>query len=182
LHPVLQKLVEAGASVDAEGHQVTVEMRGRPRPIAVMTEPFPGFPTDLQPPLGAFLSRCEGISLIVETIHPDRLLYLKELSKLGAQVIVEEATNPKRLPCLAWLTGVDRLHAAEVDAHDLRAGAALLLAALSAEGETVIQNAEKLWRGYAHFVDKFTALGARLVIDEIPTKRVTGYAVAQFGD
>jgi UDP-N-acetylglucosamine 1-carboxyvinyltransferase len=181
LRPVLQKLVEAGAQVTAEGERITVAMSQRPRPIAFVTEPFPGFPTDLQPPMGAFLSRGEGVSLIVETIHPDRLLYLKELAKLGAQVVLEEAANPKRLPCLAWLTGVESLQGAVVEAHDLRAGAALLLAGLVAEGETILRHAEKLWRGYAHFPEKFAALGASFTLDEPTGEQVTGYAVAEFG-
>lgn len=180
LQPVLEKLVEAGAEVSVGNDRLTVKMRGRPRSITIVTEPFPGFPTDLQPPMGAFLSRCEGVSLLVETIHPDRLLYLKELAKLGAQVVLEEAANPKRLPCLAWLTGVETLRGAVVEAYDLRAGAALLLAALAAEGETVIQHAEKLWRGYAHFPDKFAALGASFTLEEAPEERVKRYAVAEF--
>jgi len=162
LRPFLQKLVEAGANVEVDDDRITVSMDGRPRPIAVVTEPFPGFPTDLQPPMGAFLAKCDGVSLIVETIHRDRLLYWEELQKLGARARVEVAENPKRLPCLAWVYGVPELHSSEVTAPDLRAGAALLLAGLSAEGETLIHQAEKIRRGYAHIVEKLSSLGAEV--------------------
>ncbi len=181
LKPFLQKMVEAGAEVETGDDRIAVTALRRPRAIAVMTEPFPGFPTDLQPPMGAFLARCDGVSLIVETIHRDRLLYLQELAKLGAKVVVEAAMNPQRLPCLAWLTGVERLCGGEVEAQDLRAGAALLLAGLGTEGETVIHRAEKIQRGYAHFTEKLTALGASVQMTEELMERVREHAVAEFG-
>ena len=106
---------------------------------------------------------------------------MKELAKLGAQVVLEEAANPKRLPCLAWLTGVENLQGSVVEAHDLRGGVALLLAGLAAEGETIIHQAEKLWRGYAHFPEKFAALGASFELTEPSGEQVKGYAVAEFG-
>ncbi len=182
LSPFLQKLVEAGATVTVESDErVTVAMQGRPRPITVVTAPFPHFPTDLQPPMGAFLALSDGMSLIVETIHRDRLLYWSELRKLGAQATIEVADNPNRLPCLAWIRGVPRLHGGEVIAPDLRAGAALLLAGLQAEGETVIHQAEKIFRGYAHIVEKLTALSAevQLVRDEV--EQVSSHVGAKSG-
>lgn len=181
LKSFLQKLVEAGAEVDAEDDRITVTAPHRPRAITLMTEPFPGFPTDLQPPMGAFLARCDGVSLIVETIHRDRLLYLQELAKLGAQVVVGTTISPRQLPCLAWLTGVERLRGSEVEAHDLRAGAALLLAGLGADGETVIRRAERIQRGYAHFAQKLTALGAAVQMTEELEERVSDHAVAELG-
>ncbi|MCC6038864.1 MAG: UDP-N-acetylglucosamine 1-carboxyvinyltransferase, partial [Armatimonadetes bacterium] len=181
LRPFLQKLVEAGASVEVDDDRITVSMDGRPRPIAVVTEPFPGFPTDLQPPMGAFLAKCDGVSLIVETIHRDRLLYWEELQKLGARARVEVAENPKRLPCLAWVYGVPELHSSEVTAPDLRAGAALLLAGLSAEGETLIHQAEKIQRGYAHIVEKLSSLGAEVDMLTEEPERVSGHVGAKFG-
>jgi len=181
LRPFLQKLLEAGANVDIGDDQMTVSMDGRPRAITVMTEPFPGFPTDLQPPMGAFLSRCDGVSLIVETIHRDRLLYWDELQKLGAKVQVEVAENPKRLPCLAWVYGVPELHSGEVIAPDLRAGAALLLAGLRAEGETLIHQAEKIQRGYAHIVGKLSSLGAEVDMLTEEPERVSGHVGAKSG-
>ena len=179
LRPFLQKLVEAGAEVEVEDDRVTVSMRGRPRPITVVTEPYPGFPTDLQPPMGAFLSRCEGVSLIVETIHRDRLLYFEELRKLGARAKIEVADNPKRLPCLAWVEGIPKFQSGVVTAPDLRAGASLLLAGLSAEGETTIHNAEKIQRGYASVVEKLSSLGADVSMLEEETVRA--HAGAKFG-
>jgi len=179
LRPFLQKLVEAGAEVEVEDDRVTVSMRGRPRPITVVTEPYPGFPTDLQPPMGAFLSRCEGVSLIVETIHRDRLLYFEELRKLGARAKIEVADNPKRLPCLAWVEGIPKFQSGVVTAPDLRAGASLLLAGLSAEGETTIHSAEKIQRGYASVVEKLSSLGADVSMLEEETVRA--HAGAKFG-
>jgi UDP-N-acetylglucosamine 1-carboxyvinyltransferase len=181
LRPFLQKLVEAGASVEVDDDRITVSMDGRPRPIAVVTEPFPGFPTDLQPPMGAFLAKCDGVSLIVETIHRDRLLYWEELKKLGAKCEVRGAENPKGLPCLAWVYGVPELNSGEVTATDLRAGAALLLAGLSAEGETLIHQAEKIQRGYAHIVEKLSSLGAEVDMLTEELERVSGHVGAKFG-
>jgi UDP-N-acetylglucosamine 1-carboxyvinyltransferase len=181
LRPFLQKLVEAGANVEVDDDRITVSMDGRPRPIAVVTEPFPGFPTDLQPPIGAFLAKCDGVSLIVETIHRDRLLYWEELKKLGAKCEVRGAENPKGLPCLAWVYGVPELNSGEVTATDLRAGAALLLAGLSAEGETLIHQAEKIQRGYAHIVEKLSSLGAEVDVLTEELERVSGHVGAKFG-
>jgi UDP-N-acetylglucosamine 1-carboxyvinyltransferase len=181
LRPFLQKLVEAGANVEVDDDRITVSMDGRPRPIAVVTEPFPGFPTDLQPPMGAFLAKCDGVSLIVETIHRDRLLYWEELKKLGAKCEVRSAENPKGLPCLAWVYGVPELNSGEVTASDLRAGAALLLAGLSAEGETLIHQAEKIQRGYAHIVEKLSSLGAEVDMLTEEPERVSGHVGAKFG-
>ncbi|MCS7265416.1 MAG: UDP-N-acetylglucosamine 1-carboxyvinyltransferase [Armatimonadetes bacterium] len=174
LRPFLQKLIEAGADVEADDDRISVSMDRNPRAITVVTEPYPGFPTDLQPPMGAFLAKCEGVSLIVETIHRDRLLYFEELSKLGARAKIEVADNPKRLPCLAWVEGIHNFQSATVTALDLRAGAALLLASLSADGETIIQNAEKIQRGYAHFVEKLSSLGAdvNIVMEEMVSSHV----------
>ncbi|MCS7191897.1 MAG: UDP-N-acetylglucosamine 1-carboxyvinyltransferase [Armatimonadetes bacterium] len=175
LFPFLQKLVEAGAKVNIEeDDQITVSADDRPRSITVVTEPYPGFPTDLQPPTGAFLSRCEGVSLIVETIHRDRLIYFEELRKLGARARIEIAENPKRLPCIAWIEGIPEFQSGVVVASDLRAGAALLLAGLSAEGETIIHNAEKIQRGYAHILEKLSNLGAdvSMVIEEAVSSHV----------
>lgn len=176
LRPFLQKLGEAGANVEVEEDgRITVSMRGLPRPITVVTEPFPGFPTDLQPPMGAFLSRCSGTSLIVETIHRDRLLYWEELEKLGARAKIEVANNPQGLPNLAWIYGVPELKGGEVTAPDLRAGAALLLAGLSADGETLIHKAEKIQRGYAHIIEKLSSLGAEVYLSKEEQEQVSGH-------
>ncbi len=175
----LQKAMEAGAKVTVEGERITLSMEGRPRPITVVAEPFPNFPTDLQPPMGAFLALTEGTSLIVETIHRDRLLYWDELRKMGARAIVEVADNPNRLPCLAWIQGVNRLEGAEVVAPDLRAGAALLLAGLSANNETVIRQAEKIFRGYAHIVEKLRLLSAQVQLEDEGSEQVSSYVGAR---
>lgn len=182
LMPFLQKLVEAGANVDVDDDRITVSMNGRPRPITVVTEPFPGFPTDLQPPIGAFLALCDGVSLIVETIHRDRLLYWEELQKLGPKAKIEVADNPTRLPCLAWVFGVPEFLPGEVVAPDLRAGASLLLAGLSAEGETLIYKVERIQRGYAHIVEKLSTLGADVFMLAEETAQVSGHVGAKSGN
>ena len=181
LRPFLQKLREAGAKVEGDEERITVTMQGRPRPITIVTEPFPGFPTDLQPPMGALLALTEGTSLIVETIHRDRLLYWSELQKLGARAEVEVAENPNRLPCLAWVKGVPKLHGGAVTAPDLRAGVALLLAGLRAEGETVIYNAEKIFRGYSRVTEKLRELGATVQLVEETLAQVSSHVRSQSG-
>ncbi len=160
LSPFLSKLAEAGASVEAGGNWIRAEMKERPRPIALMTAPYPGFPTDLQPLAAGFLVRCQGVSLIVETIHRDRLLYASEINKLGGKMISEASDNPDGLPVLSWIAGVPRLTGTIVDAVDLRAGAALIAAALQARGETLIVNGEKIMRGYEKILEILRSLGA----------------------
>ncbi|MCS7223866.1 MAG: UDP-N-acetylglucosamine 1-carboxyvinyltransferase [Armatimonadetes bacterium] len=183
LSPFLSKLQEAGVRLKVGSYDITVEEgKGRPKPVALMTEPFPGFPTDLQPLMSAVLSRCDGISLIVETIHRDRLLYAEELNKMGARILTETAANPNGLPSIAWISGVPALRGAVVEATDLRAGAALLTAALAAEGETWIRNGEKILRGYEKIVDALKSLGANLEMTE-EDQVVYGVAAgAQTGD
>ena len=119
----------------------------------IQTAIFPGFSTDLQSPCGVLLTQCEGESIIFETLFENRLTYLTELEKMGAQIKI---LNPHQ----ARITGVTPLRGAEVQSWDLRAGAAMVLAGLIAEGETKVTNVQYIDRGYEHFAEKLQTLGA----------------------
>ncbi|MBE3583699.1 MAG: UDP-N-acetylglucosamine 1-carboxyvinyltransferase [Limnochordaceae bacterium] len=155
------KLQEAGVRIERVGPtQVLVESPVnlsrdvRLRPVDVETAPYPGFPTDLQQPLVALLTLADGTSVVRETIF-DRFRYVDELRRMGADVRVERDT--------AVVRGVRRLTGAPVEAMDLRAGAALVIAALAAEGQTRISGVELIDRGYEHIEAKLNALGADVV-------------------
>jgi UDP-N-acetylglucosamine 1-carboxyvinyltransferase len=141
-----------GATVTAEG--VSVRVQGLPawRPVDVITEPYPGFPTDLQAPLVAYLSLAKGTSLIEETIFDARFVYVSELARMGADIKVSGRS--------AVVTGVETLKDAVVEAPDIRAGGALVLAALAAAGTSEIGGLEYIDRGYEFIEGQLSALGA----------------------
>ena len=122
------------------------------RAVNVKTQGYPGYPTDLQQPLSALLTIARGTSIVTETIFENRFRFLDELRKMGANVRVIESS--------AIISGVDRLVSARVNATDLRAGAAMVIAALMADGETEIGGVEYILRGYERFDDKLRRLGA----------------------
>ena len=155
LGAVLDKLAEAGAGIEIDRDQVTVDMRGR-RPLAVdiTTAPHPGFPTDMQAQFMALNCIAEGVATIDETIFENRFMHVNELMRLGADIHIDG-------PC-ATTTGVARLSGAPVMATDLRASASLILAGLVAEGDTLIDRIYHLDRGYEHIERKLSALGARI--------------------
>jgi UDP-N-acetylglucosamine 1-carboxyvinyltransferase len=123
-------------------------------PLDLVTEPYPGFPTDMQAQMCALLSTTDGISVITENIFPQRYMHLAELKRMGAQVQIEGAT--------ALIQGVERLYGAPVMASDLRASAALVLAGLKAEGVTEIHRVYHIDRGYEHLDEKLGGLGAHI--------------------
>ena len=123
-------------------------------PLEISTEPYPGFPTDMQAQMCALLCTTAGISVVTENIFPQRFMHLSELKRMGANARLDGAT--------AILTGVDNLSAAPVMASDLRASAALVLAALKAEGATEISRMYHIDRGYEHLDDKLSGLGATI--------------------
>jgi len=125
---------------------------GRARSIDITTAPYPGFPTDLQPNFGVLAAVAEGTSVIEETIFESRFNYADELARMGANIRVVGRA--------AILRGVEKLLGAPVEATDIRAGSALALAGLIAEGQTEIEGAEFLDRGYENVVDKLSSLGA----------------------
>lgn len=155
LKPLVAKLREAGVRVfEEDGTGVRVLMEGRPEPVDVKTLPYPGFPTDMQAQMMAFLALAEGTSLITETVFENRFMHVDELRRMGANIKIEGRT--------AIVKGVKRLMGAQVKATDLRAGAALVLAGLAAEGQTQVARLDHLDRGYVGLVEKLAALGANI--------------------
>jgi UDP-N-acetylglucosamine 1-carboxyvinyltransferase len=155
LDSLLTKLEEMGLVVLREDDAVTVRYEKRPVGTTIYTTPFPGFPTDLQPPMVVLMCLADGRSVIKETIYDGRLTYVHELRRMGAQVKLESSQQ-------AVIEGVDALEGRQVEGSDMRASAALVLAALAAEGESLVDGRHYVLRGYERFEDKLTALGARI--------------------
>ncbi len=146
------KLLEMGVNVTSEDDRIRVRSNGNFRAVNVKTQGYPGFPTDLQQPLSALLTIANGTSIVTETIFESRFRFLDELRKMGANVRVIETT--------AIITGVDHLVGARVNATDLRAGAAMVIAALMSDGLTEISGVEYIMRGYERIDEKLRQLGA----------------------
>lgn len=155
---ILLKLEEAGVSVEIILDEVTAAWKKPLVGIPVKTMPYPGFPTDVQPQLMAALSLAVGTSVIHESVFDSRLLHINEFKKMGAKIELQDTT--------AIVTGVSRLTGAEVRASNLRAGAALILMGLAAEGETVVHDLYHVWRGYEGLIEKMRSLGANIEIPE----------------
>lgn len=156
----LRKMADAGCEWDAGDDWITVRGPDRPSPVDFATLPYPGFHTDMHPQMVALLSRASGTSVITENIYAARFRYVGELNRMGADVQVDGQH--------VIIRGVDRLSGCPVDACDIRAGAALVLAATVAEGYTTILDAEHIDRGYDGFVEKMTSLGASIRREKIP--------------
>ncbi len=156
LEAISAKLMESGIHVfegdDGREFYLRVTAEGRPRAVNIKTLPYPGFPTDLQQPMMAFLTRANGNSFIVENIFESRFNHVSELQRMGASITLNART--------AMVEGVESLVGAPLYASDLRAGAALIVAALSAEGRSEIHNIEYIDRGYEYLEQKLRALGA----------------------
>ncbi|MCI6693260.1 MULTISPECIES: UDP-N-acetylglucosamine 1-carboxyvinyltransferase [unclassified Clostridium] len=152
LESIAAKLIEMGATVEEGDDSVRVYVEGDLKGVSVKTAPYPGFPTDVQQPMSALLSIVPGKSLIAETIWESRHKHIDELKKMGATIKVEGRT--------AIIEGKNKLVGAKVIATDLRAGAAMVIAGLVAEGVTEIYEIEHIDRGYPHIENKFAALGA----------------------
>ena len=151
---ITAKLREMGAKVTEYDDAIRVEAAGRLRRSNVKTMPYPGFPTDMQPQIAVCMALAEGTSLVTEGIYDNRFRYTAELNRMGASIQVESKT--------AVIDGVSQLHGCEVRACDLRAGAAMVIAALCAEGTTTIEDAHYIERGYEDIIGKFSALGGRI--------------------
>lgn len=150
---LIEKLVEAGLSVTAEGDDLIVACDGgRPKGVDVMTQPYPGFPTDLQAQFMALMGIADGAAMITETIFENRFMHVSELGRMGAKITVHGGS--------ALVRGVERLHGAQVMATDLRASVSLVLAGLAAEGETEIRRVYHLDRGYEKVDEKLRKCGA----------------------
>jgi UDP-N-acetylglucosamine 1-carboxyvinyltransferase len=150
----LRKLEEAGCAIERGADAVAVSGPSRPSALNVVTQPFPGFPTDMQAQMIAVCAIAAGTSVIEDTIYLDRFTHVPELARMGARI--ELKGN------VAVVNGVERLSGAQVMATDLRASASLVIAALAAEGETVIDRIYHLDRGYEALEKKLAALGARV--------------------
>jgi len=154
MEALIAKLVECGVEINQGENWVEASYLGRPKGVKVTTLPYPGFPTDLQAQMMALLSVAEGTSLVSETIFENRFMHVPELRRMGAKIELEGGS--------AVIEGVPSLTGAQVVATDLRAGAALVLAGLSASGTTVVSNAQHIDRGYERFVENLSALGAKI--------------------
>jgi len=148
------KLAESGAQISIEEGGIRVRMDGRAHAADLVTLPYPGFPTDLQPPIMAMLATAEGTSILTENVFESRFMFVDELNRMGADIRTEGHH--------AVVRGVRRLSSAPVRALDLRAGAALILAALGAEGVTEITDVGHVDRGYEDIDGKLASLGAEL--------------------
>ena len=160
LESISAKLREMGVTVIADEDSVTVRSSGSLRRVNIKTMPYPGFPTDMQPQFAAALCRANGQSVITEGIYDNRFKYMTELRKMGANVSVEGRG--------AVIEGVEKLSGAPVAACDLRAGAAMVIAGLSAEGVTEVEDIHYIERGYENFVGKLRALGADIELVREP--------------
>ena len=152
LESIIAKLAEAGAKITEYDESVRVQMTGRPHKCNVKTMPHPGFPTDMQPQMATVLSLADGTSIVTEGVWDGRFRYVDQLTLMGADIQVDGK--------MAVITGVKTLSAAPVRAVDLRAGAAMIIAGLAAEGTTEIEEIDHIDRGYEDVVEKFSALGA----------------------
>lgn len=155
LEPVTAKIIEMGAHAeDLGGDSIHVWCDKRPTNVNIKTLPYPGFPTDLQPQMGVVLSTAEGTSIINESIWESRFQYTEELNKMGAHITAQGKS--------AFFEGVEGLSASPVFATDLRAGAALIIAGIIADGSTEIYNLEHIDRGYENIEEKFRKIGANI--------------------
>ncbi|HEU0214545.1 MAG TPA: UDP-N-acetylglucosamine 1-carboxyvinyltransferase [Jiangellaceae bacterium] len=160
LEIVLDKLSSAGATIDVADEGLRVAMSGRPRAFDVVTLPYPGFPTDLQPMVVALNAVAEGTAMVTENVYEARFMFVNELARLGADVRTDGHH--------AVVRGRERLSAAPVVAPDIRAGAGLVLAGLVAEGETLVSAVHHIDRGYPDFVGLLDSLGADVVREPDP--------------
>ena len=153
----LQKLEAAGAEISRGDNEVAVSMSRRPQAIDLVTLPYPGFPTDLQPPMMVLLSQANGSSILTENVFEARFLFVAELNRMGSQIRVEGHH--------AVIRGVESLSGAPVRVPDIRAGAALILGGLCADGETIVYDDGHIERGYERFHNKLQALGAEIEVE-----------------
>lgn len=158
LKPVIAKLQECGITTKQSDGSLLIEADTRPKAADIKTMPYPGFPTDLQAPYVSLMSGALGTSMIVETIFENRFMHVPELGRMGANIKVDGRT--------AVVEGAEKLTGATVQATDLRAGAALVIAGLAASGETVIENIHHIERGYEDFAKRLANLNASLRVEQ----------------
>lgn len=161
LEATTAKLVEIGCEVEEFDDAVRVVSKGRLNHTQVKTLPYPGFPTDMQPQIGVTLALCNGTSTITESIFENRFKYLDELARMGANIKIEGNS--------ATIEGVEGFSGARVSAPDLRAGAALVIAGLAAEGITIVDDIVYIQRGYERFEEKIRSLGG--IIEKVSSEK-----------
>lgn len=154
IRSVTDVLARCGFPINIADHSISISPNGEAKALELTTEPYPGFPTDMQAQMCALLSTSDGISVVTENIFPQRYMHVAELKRMGAQMQLEGAT--------AVIQGVDRLFGAQVMASDLRASAALVLAGLKADGITEVSRVYHIDRGYEHLDEKLIELGAHI--------------------
>ncbi len=160
------KLLEMGVNVTDSDDMIRVRAKSELRPLSLKTQVYPGFPTDLQQPMTAMLSVVKGSSYVTETIFENRFRYVDELRRMGANIRVLERT--------AIVEGVDKLRGTTITATDLRAGAAMVVAALIAEGVSDIKGVQYILRGYERIDEKLNALGASISKKSYPESAFAG--------
>ena len=160
LEPITAKLERAGALIEEFDDAVRVCRTGKIEPLNIKTMPHPGFPTDMQPLMGVLMTVARGTSIITEAIWENRFRYADELLRMGANIQVDGR--------VAVIEGVEELSAAPVRASDLRAGAALVVAALAANGTSEIEEIAHIERGYEDLVEKLKGLGADIRRVSVP--------------
>ena len=154
MEAVLDKLAEAGATIETGSDWIAIEMNRRPKAVSIRTSEHPGFPTDMQAQFMAMNAVAEGSAKVIETIFENRFMHVPELNRMGADISTEGNT--------AFVSGVETLSGATVMATDLRASASLVIAGLVAQGETVVERIYHLDRGYEHIESKLGRVGAKI--------------------
>ena len=161
---ITAKLLEMGVEVEEDGDSLIVRRNGPLHRANIKTMPYPGFPTDMQPQIAAVLCLAEGTSVITEGVWDNRFRYTEEFRRMGAKIQVDGK--------IAIIEGVPQLMAAPVEACDLRAGAALVVAALAAQGVSEVGNIRHVERGYEDIVAKLTGIGAQIEVVDLPDPQV----------
>ncbi len=154
LESITAKLLEIGATIEEFDESIRIRMDKRPKRCNITTMPHPGFPTDMQPQITTLLAIADGTSVVAESVWDNRFKYVEQLSRMGAEIQVDGK--------VAIVSGIERLKSAPVIANDLRAGAAMIIAGLVADGTTEIENIELIDRGYEDVVEKLSNLGAQI--------------------
>ena len=155
IESLTSKLIEAGVDMEIKEDEITINAKEKYKAVNIKTQPYPGFPTDLQQPLIPFLTKCRGTSTVEETIYENRFQNIYDTNRMGANIIVK---NNK----IAKIKGVSPLYGKNVTATDLRGGASMLICGLIAEGTTTIDNIKYILRGYDNICEKLTKVGAKI--------------------
>ncbi len=156
--PLLNKLSEAGCEIKINGNSISLLANKRLNAVDIKTMPYPGFPTDLQPQFSTLMTVSRGTSIITENIFENRFKFMQEIQRMGAKATIHGKTMV--------IKGVRKLHSADVESSDLRGGASMVLAGLSAKGNTTVGKLEYLLRGYENFDKKLNDLGANIIRTE----------------